>query len=53
MSEPRATAKRIDQVAPGLWRWHVLDERIGSESDAYAVRDGRRDGADRSAAAWP
>ncbi|MDZ3837627.1 MAG: hypothetical protein U0S49_09670 [Rhodospirillales bacterium] len=39
MSEPRATAERIDQVAPGLWRWHVLDERIGSESDAYAVRD--------------
>lgn len=38
MSEPRATATRIEEVAPGLWRWHVLDERIGAESDAYAVR---------------
>jgi glyoxylase-like metal-dependent hydrolase (beta-lactamase superfamily II) len=37
MSEPRATATRVDEVAPGLWRWHVLDERIGAESDAYAV----------------
>jgi glyoxylase-like metal-dependent hydrolase (beta-lactamase superfamily II) len=37
MSEPGATATRVDEVAPGLWRWHVLDERIGAESDAYAV----------------
>ncbi|MCU0895347.1 MAG: hypothetical protein MUD06_13705 [Rhodospirillales bacterium] len=38
MSEPRATAKRIEEVAPRLWRWRVLDERIGAESDAYAVQ---------------
>ena len=24
---------------PGIWRWHVLDERIGSETDAHALSD--------------
>ncbi len=37
MSEPKAVAETIEKVVPGLWRWHVLDERIGSESDAYAI----------------
>lgn len=37
MSEPQAVAETIEQIVPGLWRWHVLDERIGSESDAHAV----------------
>jgi glyoxylase-like metal-dependent hydrolase (beta-lactamase superfamily II) len=39
MSEPRAVAETIEDVAPGLWRWHVLDERIAAESDAHAVSD--------------
>jgi len=37
VSEPQAVADTIEQIVPGLWRWHVLDERIGSESDAHAV----------------
>jgi glyoxylase-like metal-dependent hydrolase (beta-lactamase superfamily II) len=42
VSEPKATAKRVSKVAPGVWRWKVHDERIDFESDAYAVSDGRR-----------
>ena len=37
MSEPQAVAETIEEVAPGVWRWYVLDERIGAESDAHAV----------------
>ncbi len=37
MSEPKATAESAEQVVPGVWRWHVWDERIDFESDAYAV----------------
>lgn len=37
MSEPEAMAERCEEVAPGIWRWHVLDERIDFESDAHAV----------------
>lgn len=40
MSEPRATADRLEEVAAGIWRWHVLDERIDFESDAHAVSAG-------------
>lgn len=41
MSEPKTVAKSIRQVVPGVYRWHIADERIGdSESDAYAVVDG-------------
>jgi glyoxylase-like metal-dependent hydrolase (beta-lactamase superfamily II) len=41
MSEPRASADRIDEVVPGVWRWWVPDERIGgTEADAHAVRAG-------------
>jgi glyoxylase-like metal-dependent hydrolase (beta-lactamase superfamily II) len=39
MSEPKAVAETLEEVVPGIWRWHVLDERIGSESDAHAVSD--------------
>lgn len=35
--EPRTIATEIEEVVPGIWRWHILDDRIGSESDAYAV----------------
>jgi glyoxylase-like metal-dependent hydrolase (beta-lactamase superfamily II) len=37
MSEPHATAQRIKEVIPGVWRWFVLDDRIDAESDAHAV----------------
>jgi glyoxylase-like metal-dependent hydrolase (beta-lactamase superfamily II) len=40
MSEPKAVAETIVTVVPGVWRWHLRDERIGAESDAHAVRDG-------------
>ncbi|MGH6954990.1 MAG: MBL fold metallo-hydrolase, partial [Alphaproteobacteria bacterium] len=39
--EPRTIAERVERVASGVWRWHVLDDRISYESDSYAVR-GRR-----------
>jgi len=39
VSEPKAVAETVDEVVPGVWRWHVLDERIDSESDAHAVSD--------------
>ena len=37
MSEPKAVTETVDEVFPGAWRWHVLDERVDSESDAHAV----------------
>ncbi len=38
MSEPKARARATSRVVPGVYRWHVTDDRIGgSESDAYAV----------------
>ena len=39
MSEPKAVAETLEEVVPGVWRWHVWDERIGSESDAHALLD--------------
>jgi glyoxylase-like metal-dependent hydrolase (beta-lactamase superfamily II) len=39
MSEPKAVAETLEEVVPGIWRWHVLDERIDAESDAHAVSD--------------
>lgn len=43
MSEPKAKAKELEEVVPGVYNWHVEDDRIGTRSDAYAVVD--RDGA--------
>lgn len=44
MSEPKAKAKNLEEVVPGVYNWHVRDDRIGGvRSDAYAVVD--RDGA--------
>lgn len=37
MSEPKAVAETLEQVVLGIWRWHVLDERIDAESDAHAL----------------
>lgn len=39
MTEPKARAKKIEEVLPSVFRWKVADDRIGGdESDAYAVR---------------
>jgi hypothetical protein len=43
MSEPKAKARNLVEVVPGVYNWHVRDSRIGRRSDAYAVVD--RDGA--------
>jgi hypothetical protein len=32
-------AETVEEVVPGVWRWHVWDDRIDSESDAHAVSD--------------
>ncbi len=42
MSEPKTVAKKLDPVAPGVFRCHVLDDRIEAESDGYALTDGDR-----------
>ena len=39
MSEPKAVAETVEEVVPGVWRWHVWDDRIDFESDAHAVSD--------------
>ena len=40
MSEPKARAKNLKEVVPGVYNWHVRDDRIGgARSDAYAVVD--------------
>ena len=39
MSEPNASARRVEEIADGLYCWHLADDRIGGvESDAFAVR---------------
>jgi glyoxylase-like metal-dependent hydrolase (beta-lactamase superfamily II) len=39
VSEPQAVATSASEVAPGVWHWHVSDERIGGFiSAAHAVR---------------
>ena len=39
VSEPKTVAETVDVVAPGIWWWHVRDERIGGYiSSAHAVR---------------
>ncbi|HEU4403454.1 MAG TPA: MBL fold metallo-hydrolase [Candidatus Polarisedimenticolia bacterium] len=39
MSEPKAIARTIDEVVPGLFHYQVHDERIDHISDGYAVVD--------------
>lgn len=42
MSEPKTVAAAITEIVPGLFHYRIDDERIRSQSDAYAVvRDGR------------
>ncbi|WP_425441967.1 MBL fold metallo-hydrolase [Stigmatella erecta] len=43
MSEPKAKARSLQEVVPGVYHWYVQDDRIGARSEAYAVVD--RDGA--------
>lgn len=40
MSEPKTEADGIRRIAAGIYGWHLMDERIGARSDAYAVIDG-------------
>jgi glyoxylase-like metal-dependent hydrolase (beta-lactamase superfamily II) len=42
MSEPKTIAQKAEEVAPGVWRWFVHDDRIDFESDAHAVAEGNR-----------
>jgi len=42
MSEPKTIAREIEPVVPGVWRWHLLDDRIEFESYAYAVAEDDR-----------
>ncbi len=38
MTEPRAVARSLEEVVPGVRRWFVSDDRIGgNEADAHAV----------------
>lgn len=44
MSEPGTRAKRVQQIVDGLgvYHWYLHDDRIDSQSDAYAVVDDGR-----------
>jgi hypothetical protein len=37
MSEPKSKAKRITEVAPGIYHWSLQDDRIDFRSEAYAI----------------
>ncbi len=40
MSEPKARARKIETVLPGVFHWSVNDDRIGFRGDAWAVQSG-------------
>jgi glyoxylase-like metal-dependent hydrolase (beta-lactamase superfamily II) len=41
MSEPKAAAAAVEEVAPGVWHWRLTDDRIGgATSAAHAVAAG-------------
>jgi glyoxylase-like metal-dependent hydrolase (beta-lactamase superfamily II) len=42
MSEPEAIAHTAEEIAPGVWRWSVHDDRIDYESDAHAIVENGR-----------
>ena len=43
MTEPRAVATEVVRVVPGVWHWHLSDERIGgATSAAHAVEEAGR-----------
>lgn len=37
MSEPTTVCNMVEKVVPGVWNWHIVDERISFRSDAHAV----------------
>lgn len=37
MTEPRAVAASVEEVAPGVWHWLVPDDRIAAWSAGHAV----------------
>ena len=42
MSEPRTVARTVTEIVPGLFHFRIDDDRIKTQSDAYAfVADGR------------
>ena len=39
MSEPKAVATGAEEILPGLWHWHLQDDRIGGfVSSSHALR---------------
>ena len=42
MSEPKTVAGAVTEIAPGLFHYKILDERIKSQSDSYALVAGGR-----------
>ncbi len=40
MSEPKARARKIETVLPGVFHWSLNDDRIGFRGDAWAVQAG-------------
>jgi hypothetical protein len=40
VSEPKAIAERVEEVVPGVYCWHVHDDRIDFLSAAHAVATG-------------
>jgi glyoxylase-like metal-dependent hydrolase (beta-lactamase superfamily II) len=34
VTEPKAVASEIDEIAPGVWHWRIEDERIGGHTSA-------------------
>jgi glyoxylase-like metal-dependent hydrolase (beta-lactamase superfamily II) len=37
VTEPRAVASSVEEVAPGVWHWLVRDDRINAWSSAHGV----------------
>ena len=42
MTEPKNRAEKVETVVPGILRWSLHDDRIDTQSDAYAVQEGGR-----------
>jgi glyoxylase-like metal-dependent hydrolase (beta-lactamase superfamily II) len=38
VSEPQSVATEASEIAPGVWHWHLHDERINFVGSAHAVR---------------
>lgn len=42
MTEPTRQAQSLVEILPGLFHYRLMDDRIGTESEAYALRDKER-----------